>query len=348
MGRLVIPRSSSFIPTLLQVYHDSPLGRHSREFKTYKRVATKWYWMGMNWDIQKYVASCQVCQKNKSQSLLPGGLLQPLPLPDKVWKEISMDFIECLLRSEGYVSIFVVVDRLSKYAHFMALHHPYIAKTVANVFISEIVHFMALRHTFMSSFWIELFKVQGTALNRSTAHHPQSDGQTEVVNCCLKAYLRCFSSDKPRQWKKWLPWAEFWYNTLFHTATRTTLFRILYGRDPHPLIRYSQKATMVSEVEQQLETRDTILEELKLHLSRAQEKMKTTTNKRRRDVQFEVGDKVFLKLCPYRQQSLAKRHNEKLAPRFYRPYEVLARVGAVAYNLSLPEGARIPLVLHVS
>ena len=75
MGRLVIPRSSSFIPTLLQVYHDSPLGGHSREFKTYKRVATKWYWMGMNWDIQKYVASCQVCQKNKSQSLLPGGIV---------------------------------------------------------------------------------------------------------------------------------------------------------------------------------------------------------------------------------------------------------------------------------
>ena len=105
---------------------------------------------------------------------------------------------------------------------------------------------------------------------------------------------------------------------------------------------------MVSEVEQQLETRDVILEELKNHLSRAQEKMKTTADKRHRDVQFEVGEKVFLKLHPYHQQSLAKRRNEKLAPRFYGPYEVLAHVGVVAYKLSLPDGARIHPVFHVS
>ena len=94
MGRLVISQSSLFITTLLRMYHDRPMGGHSGEFKTYKRVAADWHWIGMKRDIQKYVRNYQVCQMNKTQSLSPGGLLQPLPIPNKVWEEISMDFIE--------------------------------------------------------------------------------------------------------------------------------------------------------------------------------------------------------------------------------------------------------------
>ena len=106
--------------------------------------------------------------------------------------------------------------------------------------------------------------------------------------------------------------------------------------------------TTVSAVEQQLEARDAILDELKHHLTKAQEKMKRFADKHRRDIQFDIGDKVFLKLRPYCQLSLAKRRNEKLAPRFYGPYKVLARIGSVAYKLALLEGAHIHSVFHVS
>lgn len=201
---------------------------------------------------------------------------------------------------------------------------------------------------FLSTFWSELFCLQGTVLNRSTAYHPQTDGQTEVVNQCTEAYLCCFTSDNPRQWKKWLAWAEYWYNTSFHSAAQTTPFCILYWRDPPALVRYSAGTTTVSSVEQQLASRDGMLDELKQHLVRAQERMKREADKHRWHVQFVVGDMVYLKLCPYRQRTLATRRNEKLAPHFYILYEVVARVGIGAYKLRLPFPSFIELLVPLS
>ncbi len=127
-------------------------------------------------------------------------------------------------------------------------------------------------------------------LKRSTAYHPQTDGQTEVVNRSVETYLRCFVSDTPKQWAKWLAWAEYWYNTSYHTASQTTPFKILYGRDPPHLVHYGHQKTPVTLVDQYLEDRDRILEELKRQLSRAQQIMKKQADGHRRDVMFAVGD----------------------------------------------------------
>ena len=116
-----------------------------------------------------------------------------------------MDFIEGLPRVEGCSTILVVVDRLSKYVHFMSLKHPYFAQTVATVFVKEIVRLHGIPSSiiidrdkiFLSHFWKEIFRLQGTILKKSTAYHPQIDGQSEVVNCYLEANLCCYSSNKP-------------------------------------------------------------------------------------------------------------------------------------------------------
>ena len=121
----MLTKDSSLIPMLLQEFHESGVGGHSGIFKTYQRISREFYWQGMKFQIQQYVAACAVCQQQKYLSMSPAGLLQPLSIPEQIWEDVTMDFIEGLPKSEGMDIILVVVDRLSKYAHFAALHHPF-------------------------------------------------------------------------------------------------------------------------------------------------------------------------------------------------------------------------------
>lgn len=136
---LVLPRKFSRIPTILAEFHSSLQGGHSGFFRTFKRIAGVFYWAGMKQDIKNYIMSCQQCQQSKVETLAPAGLLQPIPIPTRVWTEISMDFIGDLPRAEKNDTILVVVDKLTKYAHFIPLGHPYTASEVASSFISNIV-----------------------------------------------------------------------------------------------------------------------------------------------------------------------------------------------------------------
>lgn len=291
--------------------------------------------------VQQYVQHCHVCQQHKTSTLSPLGLLQPLTIPERVWEDISMDFVEGLPKSSGWDTILVVVDKLTKYGHFIPLKHPYSAQSVAQTFVAEVVKLHGIPcsivsdrdKVFLSIFWKELFRLQGTQLMRSTAYHPQTDGQTEVVNKSVEAYLRCFVNGKPHSWARWLPWAEYWYNTSFHSATNCTPFKALYGRDPPHLVCFSTGSTTVSSVEEQLSERDVIMDDLKYHFVQAQVYMKHYENQGRREGLFQVGDMVYLKLQPYRQKSLVRRSNDKLSPRFYGPYPVIQSIGNVAYRL---------------
>lgn len=228
---------------------------------------------------------------------------------------------------KGKSIIFVVVDILSKYAHFLLMSHPYTAHSVAQLFVDHIFKLHGMPSTivsdrdpiFLSSFWKEFFTLQGSQLCMSSGYHPQTDDQTEVTNRGLETYLRCFCSHQPKKWVPSLPWAKWHYNTTFHTYSKLTPYEVFYGQPPPTMPTYESGATKIDLVDQSLQERNRILSQLKTNLVVAQVCMKQQADKHRSERSFEVGDMVFLRLVPYHHQSLAKHPFHKLQPRFYGP-----------------------------
>lgn len=167
--------------------------------------------------VKEYVRSCSICQQAKPDRSRYLGLLQPLPVPSLAWEMVSLDFVEGLPRSGWADCILVVVDKYSKYAHFIPLRHPFTALSVAKAYMAQVYKLHGMPSSlisdrdrvFTSNFWKELFGLAGVQLCMSSAYHPQTDGQTERVNECMETYLRCFVHTCPNKWSSWLPLAEF-------------------------------------------------------------------------------------------------------------------------------------------
>ncbi|KAG6518817.1 hypothetical protein ZIOFF_022298 [Zingiber officinale] len=161
-------------------------------------------------------------------------------------------------------------------------------------------------------------------------------------------YLRCLTGDRPKEWVRWLPWAEWWYNTTYHSATKITPFEAVYGCIPPSVSSYTRGSTNVHQVDQNLRTRDQILQLLKNNLCDAQARIKQLADMHRSEREFAIGDWVFLKLQPYKQVSIRRSNSMKLSPKFYGPYKVMERIGPIAYRLELPRDSKIHPVFHVS
>jgi len=352
-GRIYLRPQSTLTKEIIHELHS---GSHEGFHKMWHRLKSVFYWRGACAQIKEYLRGCDICQRNKSELTLPAGLLQPLPIPTMIWRDISMDFVDGLPNSQGKTVIFVVVDRLSKYAHFIPLKHPYSAIMVAEEFFENIFKLHGLPTsivcdrdpTFTSNFWRELFRLQGTRFNFSSAYHPQTDGQTEVVNRTLEMYLRCFTGDRPKEWVKWLSWVEYIYNTSYHSSTGMSPFELVYGRPAPSLLSYIPGTARVEAVGQQLEARDVLLQQARFKLSQAQNRMKKVYDKGHKEREFQMGDLVYVKLHPYRQHTVSRRLNMKLAAKFYGPYKIVGKMGKVAYQLELPQGSKVHPVFHVS
>lgn len=215
-GKVWIPANSVLQPLLLAEFHTTPTGGHAGIQRIFARIVVVFYWPDLRRFVREFVAWCTVCQTSKPFNKAPQGLLQPLPIPGKIWHLVSMDFIVGLPPSNGKTTILVIVDRLSKHAHFAALGPQFTAPQVAELLVLEVIKIHGIPAqiisdrdpVFMCSFWSELFTLQGTMFAHSSAYHPQTDGQTEVLNRCLEDYLRCFAADNPQSWSRFLSWAE--------------------------------------------------------------------------------------------------------------------------------------------
>nr|GFA02824.1 hypothetical protein [Tanacetum cinerariifolium] len=186
-NRIMVGNNSQLREKLIRLCHESPMAGHSGINGTIQRIKGMFYWKGISKGVRQFIRNCDVCMRAKHENVASTGLLQPLPIPDSVFLEISMDFIGGLPKVKGKDIIFMVVDRLTKYNHFMVLGHPYSAKEVAQVFIDNVYKLHGCPSSiisdrdpiFLSAFWKEFLALQGIESKLSTAYHPQMDGQTE-------------------------------------------------------------------------------------------------------------------------------------------------------------------------
>jgi len=305
-NQIFLPQTQDFCRRITIEFHDSPTGGHSRVKPTMSKVAASFYWPGLTRDTKEFIQHCSVYQQNKYLPQKPQGLIQPLPIPDQVSADIFMDFITHLPTSACHTVIWVICDRLSKYTHFLALPTHYTTQTLAQRFSTEICRLHGLPTSivsnrdpiFTSTFWRNLFKAQGTTLRFSSSYHPQTDGQTEVLNRGLEVYLRCFASHHPHSWYRFLHLAELWYTTSYHSSIDTSPFHALYGRPPPTAINILHTPRTGTTILDLLHEHTIVIHHLKHNLHRNRQRMCAQTDNHRTELSFIVGEWVWLRLQP--------------------------------------------------
>ncbi|KAJ9520936.1 hypothetical protein QJQ45_014130 [Haematococcus lacustris] len=220
---------------LLREAHDIPISGHLGRDKTYAQLSRHFFWPRMAASVHNYVRTCTHCQRNKSNTAKPIGLLHPLPIPQHRWEHVSMDLITQLpSTAAGHDAIVVFVDKLTKMIHAVPTTTTVTAPILARIFFDHVFRLHGLPKVivsdrdprFTAAFWKELFHLTGTHLNMSTANHPQTDGQTERANRTLEDMLRNFVSPHHDDWDTHLTAAEFAYNSSVHAATGFTPFHL--------------------------------------------------------------------------------------------------------------------------
>ena len=342
---------------LLQDHHDTPLAGHFGINKTLSLITCNYCWPGMKQTIENFVKSCSTCQRSKAPCHSPHGQLQLLPPPAKPWTNLTMDHIVDLPLSgpEKFDSVLVVVNRLTKMAHFILCHKTDSAAKLAHLFVKEIVRLHGLPDhlvsdrgtTFRSRFWNTLCKVLKILVHFSTAFHPQTDGQTERTNQILEAYLCSFINYLQDDWVTFLPLAKFAYNNAENASTKHSPFYANYGYHPcFSALSLGQnsadfKTFNAASHAQELED---IHATLKDNILQAQSIQARYYDQKHKPVQFQVGDQVWLQTRNIRTQ----RPSKKLDFQKIGPYPITAKIGPQAYKLTLPPSVQIHPVFHVS
>ncbi|KAI3761239.1 hypothetical protein L1987_51651 [Smallanthus sonchifolius] len=319
LNRIWVPDCNDLRAFIMTEAHKSRYSIHPGADKMYQNLRPQYWWPGMKKDIALFVAKCLTCSKVKAEHQRPSGLLEQPEIPVWKWENLAMDFITKLPRtSSGYDSIWLIIDRLTKSAHFLPIREDYKVEKLARIYIDEIVsrHGVPLNiisdrdARFTSRFWQSLQKALGTRLDLSTAYHPQTDGQTERTIQTLEDMLRACVIDFGGNWDSHLALIEFSYNNSYHTSIDMAPFEALYGL--------------------------------------ARSRQKSYADKRRKPLEFQVGDLVLLKVSPWKGVIRFGKKG-KLAPRYVGPFKILERIGKVAYKLELPPSlGSVHPTFHVS
>ncbi|GJW10031.1 putative nucleotidyltransferase, ribonuclease H [Tanacetum coccineum] len=355
--KLCVPEDPTLREALMTEAHSSPFSIHPGSTKMYHDLKQHFWWSGMKRDVATFVSKCLTCQQVKIEHQRASGLLQPLEIPVWKWDEISMDFVTGLPRTQRkHDAIWVVVDRLTKSAHFLPIRKDYPVSKLAEMFQQEIVRLHGTPSAivsdrdprFTSRFWKGLQKAWGTRLKFSTAFHPETDGQSERTIQTLEDMLRSCALEWAGNWDDYICLVEFAYNNSWHASIKCAPFEMLYGRKCRAPICWDQVGERILEGPEMIEVTNEKVAVAREKLKEAQTRQKSYADRHRRALEFQPGEHVFLKVSPTRG---VRRFGikGKLSPRFIGPFEILDRVGEVSYRLALPpQLSHVHNVFHVS
>ncbi|KAL8134287.1 hypothetical protein AgCh_009360 [Apium graveolens] len=356
-SKLCVPADPTIREEILKEAHSSSFFIHPGSTKMYRDLKKHFWWSGMKGDIAEFVGKCLTCQQVKIDHQRPSGLLQQLDIPVWKWENITMDFVTQLPRTfKKNDVIWVVVDRLTKSAHFLPIKETTPVHELAEILQRDIVRLHGVpvsivsdRDTrFTSRFWKGFQQAWGTRLNFSTAYHPQTDGQSERTIQTLEDMLRACALEWTGDWDKYLYLVEFAYNNSWPASIGMPPFEALYGRRCRAPSCWDEVGERVIEGPELVGITNEKVEKVKESLKEARSRQKSYADQHRKFGGFEPGDHVFLKVSPCKG---VKRFGMKgkLSPRYVGPFDVMEKVGEVSYRVALPpQLSHVHNVFHVS
>ncbi|EED18391.1 retrotransposon polyprotein, putative [Talaromyces stipitatus ATCC 10500] len=350
-GLIYIPKSLR--NEIIRLNHDTLTSGHPGQLNTMERITRNYYWPRMMKDIETYIKECDACQKNKISRHQPYGLLQEIKAPDYPWQWITMDHIVKLPESRGCDAILVIVDRMTKYAHFIPTTEGTNAEELAEELIDGVFQHHGIPEiiisdrgpTFASKLWKSMMDLMGGEQRLSTAFHPQTNGQTERTNQTLIQYLRHYVNHHQDNWAELLSMAQLAYNSAKHSTTGVSPFFANYGREPRLMGQPKFKESVNATAEEKVQQMKALY--FYLHTEIINQNKLTTgyyNEKHQKGPDFKKGEKVYLS----RKNIQTTRPSDKLDHLRIGPFEIEEKVSEVNYKLKLPNTMRVHPIFHIS
>uniref|UniRef100_A0A3B1IBQ3 Gypsy retrotransposon integrase-like protein 1 n=1 Tax=Astyanax mexicanus TaxID=7994 RepID=A0A3B1IBQ3_ASTMX len=351
------PAEKTYVPSsvrnhLLHWIHTTPSSGHPGIQRMTDLVSNKFWWPSLRNDVKNFVNDCSVCAQSKSPRQLPAGHLEPLPIPNRPWSHIGIDFITDLPASQGFTTILVIIDRFSKACRLVPMTKLPTAWQTAEALFQYVFRYYGLPEDIVSDrgtqFTSHVWKAFCSCLNinvsLTSGYHPQANGQVERLNQEIGRFLRSYCSRSQNDWSRYLPWAEYAQNSLRHSSTGLTPFQCILGFQP-PFFPWTGEPSNVPAVNDWMRRSAQTWEEAHVRLQRAVRRQKFHADKRRRTAPtLSPGQMVWLSTRDLR----LKLPSKKLSPRFIGPFKVLRQICPVSYRLDLPATYRISPTFHVS